>query len=662
MRSRWVCRSSGSSAARPRWRGSRRPRRWARRGFRPRGRRRSARTGLPAAQILLAAGDVADRLAYVNARQAFAELFRLGAVPVVNENDATATDEITFGDNDALAAQVAVLVKARLLVLLTEVEGLYSRAPGTPGAELIAEGELAGEAETGCGNRAGPRWNGQQGDRRSDGVGRRDPDRDRERGRRRRARPRARGREARDSFQARGAGRFGIQDVAPASRSLRLAAFVSTKGHVERSSTRGRACSESGSSAVRAASSPGPRSSSWGRTALRSPRASPLLTRSGSRTARAASWPCTATEWCCTREEGRGHRRRPRERARARRRPRGDRARAGRPDRLLRRPDLGAAARGDVRAGARAERAVRARERGPSRPRRRLRDRARAVDAGAPHGRDAGVPRRRSRRTSSSRSTGSGAVRFCHGSPRSDEECVTPETPEERVREFSAGVDEPVIVSAHVHIQFDREAAGIRSVNAGSVGLPYEGRPRRVLGALGAGRGAAPHRVRRRRGRRALPGERAAERRADRRDDADAARAARGDRPRREARLRRARRRSPRFAARPPGSTGSGSPRSFRPTTSCCRRSGRRSRASPWSTATSPLTSRSSGAGRTSCRAGSSSARGSTSAAARHSSRSSCCPSSTRSPAGAGSRTTSATRSSRPSSGTSPRRCSSPAP
>lgn len=70
---------------------------------------------------------------------------------------------------------------------------------------------------------------------------------------------------------------------------------------------------------------------------------------------------------------------------------------------------------------------------------------------------------------------GLGAVRFCHGSPRTDEECVTPETPEERVREFSAGVDERVIVTAHVHIQFDREVAGIRSVNAGSVGLPYEG-------------------------------------------------------------------------------------------------------------------------------------------------------------------------------------------
>jgi len=113
------------------------------------------REEIPAAQILLAGGDVADRTAYVNARQAFAELFRLGAVPVVNENDATATDEITFGDNDALAAQVAVLVRARLLILLTEVEGVYSRAPGTPGAELLAEGGLAGEAEIGVGTELG---------------------------------------------------------------------------------------------------------------------------------------------------------------------------------------------------------------------------------------------------------------------------------------------------------------------------------------------------------------------------------------------------------------------------------------------------------------------------------------------------------------------------
>ena len=113
------------------------------------------REGLHSGQILLAAGDVADRTAYVNARQAFAELFRLGAVPVVNENDATATGEITFGDNDALAAQVAVLVRAGVLVLLTEVEGVYSRAPGSEGAELLLEGALVDEAELGSGSELG---------------------------------------------------------------------------------------------------------------------------------------------------------------------------------------------------------------------------------------------------------------------------------------------------------------------------------------------------------------------------------------------------------------------------------------------------------------------------------------------------------------------------
>ena len=113
------------------------------------------REGVSAAQILLTAGDVADRAAYVNVRNALGALFRLGCVPVVNENDATATDEITFGDNDALAAQVAVLVRARLLVLLTEVEGVFSRAPGQPGAKLVREGAAAGSAEVGPGTASG---------------------------------------------------------------------------------------------------------------------------------------------------------------------------------------------------------------------------------------------------------------------------------------------------------------------------------------------------------------------------------------------------------------------------------------------------------------------------------------------------------------------------
>jgi glutamate 5-kinase len=105
--------------------------------------------GVPAAQVLLTAVDVADRTTYVNARNALTALFALGAVPIVNENDATATDEITFGDNDALAAQVAVLVRARLLVLLTEVEGVLSRAPGKPGGQLIADGSRAKNAVLG---------------------------------------------------------------------------------------------------------------------------------------------------------------------------------------------------------------------------------------------------------------------------------------------------------------------------------------------------------------------------------------------------------------------------------------------------------------------------------------------------------------------------------
>lgn len=68
---------------------------------------------------------------------------------------------------------------------------------------------------------------------------------------------------------------------------------------------------------------------------------------------------------------------------------------------------------------------------------------------------------------------GLGAVRFCHGSPRDDTECVTPETSEERFAELARDTDEHVIVTGHTHLQFDREVAGRRSVNPGSVGLPY---------------------------------------------------------------------------------------------------------------------------------------------------------------------------------------------
>ena len=70
---------------------------------------------------------------------------------------------------------------------------------------------------------------------------------------------------------------------------------------------------------------------------------------------------------------------------------------------------------------------------------------------------------------------GLGPTRFVHGSPRSDEECVTPRTPPERVREFMDGVPERVVVTAHVHVSYDRTVDGVRLVGPGSVGRPYEG-------------------------------------------------------------------------------------------------------------------------------------------------------------------------------------------
>jgi putative phosphoesterase len=70
---------------------------------------------------------------------------------------------------------------------------------------------------------------------------------------------------------------------------------------------------------------------------------------------------------------------------------------------------------------------------------------------------------------------GLGPTCFCHGSPRSDVECVTERTPAERVHEFMAGVDERVVVTGHVHVQYDRTVDGMRLLSPGSVGLPYEG-------------------------------------------------------------------------------------------------------------------------------------------------------------------------------------------
>jgi glutamate 5-kinase len=101
---------------------------------------RLAEHGTRAAQVLLTAADIAARTNYLNARQTLRRLIEWGVVPVVNENDTTATDEINFGDNDFLAAQVAILLDADLLVLLTNTDGLFSSDPAVdPEARRIPQ-------------------------------------------------------------------------------------------------------------------------------------------------------------------------------------------------------------------------------------------------------------------------------------------------------------------------------------------------------------------------------------------------------------------------------------------------------------------------------------------------------------------------------------------
>jgi glutamate 5-kinase len=101
---------------------------------------RLAGGGLHTAQVLLTAFDIAARMHYVNARQTLRRLLDWRVVPIVNENDTTATDEITFGDNDFLSAQVAILLEARLLVLLTDIEGLHTADPRRdPEARLVEQ-------------------------------------------------------------------------------------------------------------------------------------------------------------------------------------------------------------------------------------------------------------------------------------------------------------------------------------------------------------------------------------------------------------------------------------------------------------------------------------------------------------------------------------------
>src|ERR671923_2196031 len=96
--------------------------------------------GVPSAQVLLTFFDMSARTHYLNARHTLQTLLRWQVLPVINENDTTTTDEISFGDNDFLAAQVAILIGADRLVLLPDTGGLYSADPREdPGARLVEE-------------------------------------------------------------------------------------------------------------------------------------------------------------------------------------------------------------------------------------------------------------------------------------------------------------------------------------------------------------------------------------------------------------------------------------------------------------------------------------------------------------------------------------------
>jgi glutamate 5-kinase len=116
--------------------------------------------GLHAAQVLLTHDDLSDRQRYLNARSTLLTLLKFHAIPVINENDTVATEEIRFGDNDTLAALVANLIEAELLIILTDQEGLFTGDPGIyPDAQLISEisvnddslDKMAGDSRSGLG-------------------------------------------------------------------------------------------------------------------------------------------------------------------------------------------------------------------------------------------------------------------------------------------------------------------------------------------------------------------------------------------------------------------------------------------------------------------------------------------------------------------------------
>src|SRR5439155_24851028 len=118
--------------------------------------------GVTSAQLLLTFFDMSARTHYLNARQTVTTLLAWRVLPVINENDTTATDEISFGDNDFLAAQVAVLVGAEELILLTDIDGLYTADPRRyPEAHIVSEvGDFSALEELEIGHTTSPLGSG----------------------------------------------------------------------------------------------------------------------------------------------------------------------------------------------------------------------------------------------------------------------------------------------------------------------------------------------------------------------------------------------------------------------------------------------------------------------------------------------------------------------
>ena len=128
----------------------------ARSASRTPGRKCSSERGFTVAQVLLTLGDTEERRRYLNARNTLTTLLRLGAIPVINENDTVATAEIRYGDNDRLAARVAQMVSADCLVLLSDVDGLYTADPTRePGARVHPGGAAHHAGDRGHGRRLG---------------------------------------------------------------------------------------------------------------------------------------------------------------------------------------------------------------------------------------------------------------------------------------------------------------------------------------------------------------------------------------------------------------------------------------------------------------------------------------------------------------------------